>query len=136
MFAFLGGFRVQKKCNSRFHIFKRFDSDWSPHQWEFIFIKIQKEETGVRHLLPRVRSLEESIIFHTYNRFRINDSSKDFSESYRESAWFGKILDWFWKFESRVHQYDSEESPGIIQNLQESLGIATIPCTLERVSSS
>ena len=29
---FLVGFRVQKKCNSRFHVFKHFDSDWSPHQ--------------------------------------------------------------------------------------------------------
>ena len=28
----LVGFRFQKKCNSKFHIFKRFDSDWSSHQ--------------------------------------------------------------------------------------------------------
>ena len=28
-----------------FHVLKRFDSDWSPHQWEFISIKNTKEET-------------------------------------------------------------------------------------------
>ena len=33
------------------------------------------------------------MIFHTYNRFRISDSSKDFSESYGESARFIKILE-------------------------------------------
>ena len=33
------------------------------------------------------------MIFHTYNPFRISDSSKDFSESYEESAWFSKILE-------------------------------------------
>ena len=32
LLMFLVGFRVQKKCNSKFHIFKRFDSDWNPHQ--------------------------------------------------------------------------------------------------------
>ena len=35
---FLVGFMVQKKCDLKFHIFKRFDSDWIPHQWEFISI--------------------------------------------------------------------------------------------------
>ena len=34
-----------------------------------------------------------SQIFHTYNRFRISDSSKKFSESYGVSAWFSKILE-------------------------------------------
>ena len=33
------------------------------------------------------------MIFHTYNRFGISDSSKDFSEWYGESAWFSKILE-------------------------------------------
>ena len=42
---FLVGFRVQKKCNLKFHVFKRFDTDWSLHQWEFISIKNTKEET-------------------------------------------------------------------------------------------
>ena len=32
LLMFLVGFRLQKKCNSRFHVFKRFDSDLSPHQ--------------------------------------------------------------------------------------------------------
>ena len=32
LLMFLVGFRVQKKCNSKFHIFKRFDSDWSSNQ--------------------------------------------------------------------------------------------------------
>ena len=32
LLMFLVGFMVQKKCNSKFHVFKRFDSDWSPHQ--------------------------------------------------------------------------------------------------------
>ena len=45
LLMFLVGFRAQKKCNSKFHVFKRFDSDWSPHQWEFISIKNTKEET-------------------------------------------------------------------------------------------
>ena len=40
----------------------------------------------------RGRSLEESMIFHNYNRFRISDSSKDFWESHGVSAWFSKIL--------------------------------------------
>ena len=34
----------RKNVNSSFHIFKRFDSGWSPHQWEFISIKNTKEE--------------------------------------------------------------------------------------------
>ena len=38
------------------------------------------------HVIPRGRSLEESMIFQTYNRFRISDSSKDFLESYGELA--------------------------------------------------
>ena len=38
------------------------------------------------------RSLGESMIFHTYNRFRISDSSKDFLESYGESAWFSSSV--------------------------------------------
>ena len=42
---FLVGFRVQKKCNLKFHIFKRFDSDWSPHRGEFIPMKNTKKET-------------------------------------------------------------------------------------------
>ena len=37
LLMFLVGFRVQKKCNSKFHIFKRFDSVWSPHQFSFFF---------------------------------------------------------------------------------------------------
>ena len=41
---FLVGFRVQKKCNSKFHIFKHFASDWSPHQLEFIYIKQYKRK--------------------------------------------------------------------------------------------
>ena len=41
---FLVCFRVQKKCNSKFHIFERFDSDWSPHHREFISIKKYKRK--------------------------------------------------------------------------------------------
>ena len=36
--------------------------------------------------IPRGCSLAESMIFHTYNRFRISDLAKDFSESYGELA--------------------------------------------------
>ena len=43
--------------------------------------------------MARGCSLEESMIFHTYNLFKISDSSKDFSESYGELAWFSKILE-------------------------------------------
>ena len=32
LLMFLVGFRVQIKCNSKFHIFKRLDLDWSSHQ--------------------------------------------------------------------------------------------------------
>ena len=65
------------------------------------------------------------MIFHTYNRFRISDLAKDFSESYGELAWFIKIL-----------EIDSESLKAafistIQKNRQKSLGIATIPCTLE-----
>ena len=42
---------------------------------------------------PRGRSLEESMIFYTYNWCRISDLSKEFSESYGESAWLSKILE-------------------------------------------
>ena len=38
LLMFLVGFRVQKKCNLKFHIFKRFGSDWSPHEWGFISV--------------------------------------------------------------------------------------------------
>ena len=44
LLMFLVGFRVQKKYNSKFHIFKRFDSDWNPHQLDFISIKNTKKE--------------------------------------------------------------------------------------------
>ena len=37
-------YRVRKKFNSKFHIFKRFDSDWSPYQWEFFFFKKYKRK--------------------------------------------------------------------------------------------
>ena len=44
---------------------------------------VNKQNCRIR---ARGRSLEELMIFHTYNRSRISDSSKDFSESYGESA--------------------------------------------------
>ena len=83
------------------------------------------------------RSLGESMIFHNYNRFRYSDSWKDFTESYGESAGFSEILEIDSEslkaaFICKIQKND----PGIIQNRQESLRIATIPCTLERASSS
>ena len=33
---------IQKRCNSKFHIFKRFDSDWRPHQLRIYFYKKYK----------------------------------------------------------------------------------------------
>ena len=53
---------------------------------------IQEWEVDI-NFSPRDRSLEESMIIQTYNRFRISDSSKDFLELYGESALFSKILE-------------------------------------------
>ena len=41
---------------------------------------------GKAEVLSREGSQEESMIFHTYNRIRISNPSKDFSGSYEGSA--------------------------------------------------
>ena len=83
----------------------------------------------------RFRSLEESMIFHTYNRFKISNSSKDFLESYGESAWFSEIVEidseslkaaFISKF-----QKNHWESFRIAKNHSESLGFCARSSKLE-----
>ena len=98
-------------------MFNSFDSFFIVRTIELIKLAINRR--------PRGRSLEESMIFLTYNRFRISDSSKDFSESYEKSACFNKILEIVSEslktaFISKI-QKNHRESFRIVKNHSESL---------------